>query len=250
MRVFLELFSGCGRLARAVSRLGYQVLEWDILLGPDYDLMKAANRSRVRGWMLSGAICGIHLGTPCKSWSRARDRPGGPPPLRSNVDVWGLSGLRPADQIKVHVGNVLAKFSCSVLFAARHMQVPAGIENPACSRLWLVPPVKRLLACAQVSEVVTDFCQWGADWLKPTRMVGVCLDLERVARRCRFRTQGFLCSRTGCRHLQLVGTTEQGKFWTLAATYQDAMCQRTAASFENFLKRPAAMVSRILDAKS
>ena len=159
----------------------------------------------------------------------------------------------------MNVGNVLAKFSCSVLFAARHMQIPAGMENPACSRLWLIPPVKRLQSCARVSEVVTDFCQWGADWLKPTRLLGVCLDLERVSRRCRFRTQGFLCSRTGCRHLQLVGTPEQGKFWTevaesypsrfagaLDAAYNDAMCQKTAASFEYLLKRLVAMASRTL----
>ncbi len=180
--------------------------------GPQFDLMKAANRSKVRGWILSGEVCAVHLGTPCKSWSRVRDRPGGPPQLRSNECVWGLSGLRPADQIKVHVGNVMARFSCSVLFAARRMGTPACIENPATSRLWLTPAAKRLRSCVRSSETVTDFCQCGASWQQHTRLLAVCLNLDAVSRRCAFRTQGFPCSRSGCRHRQVVGNREQGKF--------------------------------------
>eukprot|EP00972_Heterocapsa_arctica_P075071 11077880-Heterocapsa_arctica.AAC.1 len=61
----------------------------------------------------------MHLGTPCTSLSRARDAPGGPPQLRSNEFPWGLSGLRPCDEQKVLVGNVLARFSCHLCREAK-----------------------------------------------------------------------------------------------------------------------------------
>jgi hypothetical protein len=217
-----------------MSKLGFQVLEWDILKGPQFDLMVSSNRSRVRGWILSGATAAVHIGTPCKSWSRARDRPGGPPPLRSNSEVWGLPGLSPGDQLKVHVGNTLARFSMSVMFAARFANIACSLENPASSRLWITPPAKRLLTSSRVSDVVSDFCQWGTSWLKPTRIVGVCLDLSRLARRCNFRSNNFVCSRSGCRHQQLCGQAEGGKFWTeIAEAYPKPFARALALALSD-----------------
>ena len=156
-----------------MARRGYHILAWDILHGEVYDLLNAKNRSLLRGWVLSRAILAVHLGTPCNSWPRAGDRPGGPPPLRSNVEIWGLPYRRPGDQVSIHIGNVTTRFTASFLFACRHMRVPASIENPATSRLWIAPPILRSLAASNVSVQVTDFCQWGASWMKAT-MFAAC----------------------------------------------------------------------------
>ena len=109
-----------------MERLGLRVLPWDVRFGPSYDLVKRKHQSLLHGWVLSRAVSAVHLRTPCCSWSRARDRPGGPPPIRSNSLIWGLPGLREADQLKVHVGNVLCKFSASLLFAGRHRRAGHG----------------------------------------------------------------------------------------------------------------------------
>ena len=130
-RIFLEIFSGHGGLSRAMVRLGYRVVEWDVRHGSAYDLLNVRNQRLLRGWVLSGAVAAAHLGTPCTSWSRARDRPGGPPRLRSDEHLWGLPGLVAGDQVAVHTGNVTFRFSGSMLQCCRHMRVPVAVENPA-----------------------------------------------------------------------------------------------------------------------
>lgn len=115
--VFIEIFSGVGNLAAAMAKhTAYPVLLWDICLGPEYDLRSPAKRRLISGWVKSGWIVGLHLGTPCESFfSRARDVPPGPPPWRSNERPMGLDNLRPADQIKVINGNMFMRFSAFLL---------------------------------------------------------------------------------------------------------------------------------------
>jgi hypothetical protein len=234
IRIFVEVFSGCGRLSAAMAARGYHVLEWDIRHGAAYDLAQPSIQRRLRGWVLSGRVAALHLGTPCSSWSRARDRPGGPPRLRSDEYVLGLPGLREADQIKVSMGNRLAKYSASLLFACRHMRVPATLENPALSRLWMHPGIHRVSHVARASDVVCDLCQFGARWLKPTRVLGIFVELSPLARRCNFRQQHFVCSVSGRRHMSLTGTTSQGKHWTsIAEHYPARFCQVLASILDN-----------------
>ena len=250
VRIFLEIFSGCGRLSAAMARRGFQILAWDVKWGPAYDLMMAKNRRLIRGWILSRAILAVHLGTPCKSWSRARDRHGGPPPLRSNDHIWGLPDRRPGDQIAINIGSILARFTVSVLFACRHMHIPGTMENPASSRIWLCPPVKRFLASSGTDFAITDFCQWGTPWLKPTASAGVYIDLEPIRLRCRFRSDpNKCCSRSGCRHQVLAGQTSEGVFWTLVAeAYPRRLCTKLASCFDAaIVSTRAAVLGSILN---
>lgn len=88
--VFLEIFSGCGHLASSVARYtGWPVSLWDISLGAEYDLRSPSKRRMIRNWVRTGLVRAFHLGTPCESFSRARDVPPGPPPLRSNEFPFG-----------------------------------------------------------------------------------------------------------------------------------------------------------------
>ena len=47
-------------------------------------------RMPIVGWVQAGLIVGIHLGTPCNTFSFAHDARPGPPPLRSNERPLGL----------------------------------------------------------------------------------------------------------------------------------------------------------------
>jgi len=133
-------------LGKAVYKeLGCPVLLWDLTLGAEYDLTKRCNQHKILHWMTKGYIKAGHLGTPCNSFSRARDQPGGPPPLRSDEKPLGLEGLKAHDAHKVRVGNALMYFSCRILSMALYLHIAFTLENPARSRLWLCPSVLRLL---------------------------------------------------------------------------------------------------------
>lgn len=213
--VFIEIFSGTGRLGRTVSRCcGWPVLLWDIEYGEQYDLTKRCNQQKIFNWVHSGVIRAGHLCTPCNSFSRARDQPGGPPPLRSDKHVLGLSNLRPHDQLKVRVGNSLMYFSCRLLHKCRVLRIPFTLENPQRSRLWLCPSVKRLFKCPQVAFVDVTFCACGTRWKKPTRFLTVCLDLSHLMQyQCRGSKRG-VCAHSGMSHLPLCGLHPSGVFMT------------------------------------
>ena len=67
----------------------------------------------------------IHLGLPCGTCSRARERElpvhlrethSAPPPLRSAEHLMGLPGLSHANRSKVEAANQLYHFACRLLF--------------------------------------------------------------------------------------------------------------------------------------
>ena len=237
--IFLDIFSGEGGLAAALRRKGFLVLDWDILHGPAWDLLQPANQKLVRGWVAEGVIWGVHLGTPCQSFTRARDwgpikqpgQKGWPSRLRSDAHPWGLPELvNPHDIIAVQVGNRFANFSISVLNTCRVHGIPCSVENPAGSRLWLLLAFKIMARHAQWREVVTHYCMWENLWKKPTRFAGFYLDLLPIERLCHGRA---LCSRTGCKHQCLQGTAPSGAMWTkVAEPYPTPMCNSLAGCFE------------------
>lgn len=88
----------------------WNVLMWDINLGSEYDLQSSAKRRMIGEWINCGWVIGLHLGTPCDSFTRVRNVPPGPPPLRSDACPLGLPGLRPGVQLKVLTGNLWLRF--------------------------------------------------------------------------------------------------------------------------------------------
>ena len=73
--VFLDLFSGDGEVGKHLNRLGYPVISIDVCDDPRFDLTNRRVLNVVKGWIKSGCVLAIWLGTPCTSWSRARHGP-------------------------------------------------------------------------------------------------------------------------------------------------------------------------------
>ena len=160
----------------------------------------------------------FHLGTQCCSWSRARDRPGGSPPLQSDYCLLGFPDLRPGDRERARQGNVFAHFTSALLKLAHTLHVPVTLENHMMSRLWLVPVV--WVASDRGSSVVLDMCQYGTTWLKPTRLLGVGgADVAQLERHCAFSFHHCkgLCSRTHKPHQPLNGCISKGVVGTSLA---------------------------------
>ena len=68
--------------------------------------------------MLRGQIVGIGGGPSCETWSAARLLPGGPRPVRSYDDPWGLPALTRSDHRQVMIGTALVQFLLDMLALA------------------------------------------------------------------------------------------------------------------------------------
>ena len=240
--VFLEIFSGSGRLGRAVGRVvGMAVLLWDITFGPEYDLTNPSIQHKILEWIRTGYVVAGHLGTPCGSFSRARDQPGGPPRLRSDEFPLGLAQLRPHDAKKVAIGNILMRFSIRVMLMALRMLLPFTLENPARSRLWICPPVRALLRRKYVAAQQVEYCSFGMPWKKSTLFVAVHVNLEPLSpHRCIGAKRG-LCKYTGHAHVPLMGQLPDGRWMThVAEPYPRKLCTVVAGCFRDvFVQRIA-----------
>ena len=233
VKYFLEIFAGTGRLGAAMSRRGSYTLLIDIEFGPAYDVTKEALQVLIRGWIASGFIEGLHLGLPCDSFSRARDRRPGSPPLRSDALPLGLPDLRDADRQKVERGNRLLKFSVGLLVQCSRRGIPATLENPWTSRVWITPSMKWLVKRKETALFRTDFCMWGRPHRKATYFLGSNIDLSAAfeGNVCQGAPRG-LCARTGRPHHVLAGTDANGQFLTkLAEPYPINMCNAIARTF-------------------
>eukprot|EP00974_Lingulodinium_polyedra_P034936 3356096-Lingulodinium_polyedra.AAC.1 len=83
----------------------------------------------------------------------------------------------------------MANFTISVIELSVQLQIPVGLENSLGSRLWLLPKMCQLstLPCAQ--EVKLHMCQFGAPWMKPTRVfLWSCPPADAARRQCRRKT--------------------------------------------------------------
>ena len=209
------------------------ILKWDTNFGIAYDLCIAGNVLLTLGWIRAGLICGIHLGTPCQSFSRIRGLGIGPPAIRSDAEPMGLSTpLRPGDVRALQVGNKLLHVSCRVFHACLIHRIPVSLENPATSRLWLTPCIRHLKSRKLVSLTTTEFCMWGKPWRKSTSFLSAFLDLTTLQeRRCLGAPRG-LWLRTGKPHRILFGRAPNGSWWTkVAEPHPATMCRCLASAF-------------------
>ena len=208
------------------EELGWPVLFRDITLGCDYDLTKRANQHKIFNWLRQGFLKAGHLGTPCNSFSRARDMPGGPPALlRSDSRPLGLEGLRQADALKVKLGNALTYFSCHVLALALTLHVAFTLENPLRSRLWLCPSVQRLLPRRFTCVVGVTFCSFGTSRKKPTRLLGIDIDLTVLSGHYYRGTKRGMCLFSDKPHVALMSRTNGVWRTKLAEPYPNKSCR-------------------------
>jgi hypothetical protein len=201
---FVHLFSGARdvlkpALERAAAKEGLRIK----VESYDRDGPQKQNLADDRPYMdlleTVDTIDGMHAGFPCGSFSMVRNRPGGPPPVRSREFPYGLPTNDVLQQKEADTGTVLAvrssMLASKVLDNHRKRKVGevATLENPPGSEAgqdcpaWLLPEIVDFLKVYQAQDAFFNSCiymQGKYRWLKPARWSGRLQDLEELAGKC------------------------------------------------------------------
>ena len=143
-----------------------------------------------------------HLGLPCGTCSRARERPISqemkdkgapePKPLRGPNHLQGFDTLAPHDRAKVDCANKVYKTAVLVMQACFQAGTTVVLENPVRSWLWaLLAHYVKQTADEQfkawffnMREVVFAMCMFGGKRAKMTKLLVSTSDLDPLAREC------------------------------------------------------------------
>ncbi len=231
----LELFSGEGGLSDKIRKHGYAVLSFDFNCGSHFDLCKSHILSLVIGWICSGCVLFVWLGTPCSSWSLARRGPAGSSwgPIRDKEHILGLPNLSDSDQCKIDNGNKTANASKIIIRCCVNNGIPCALENPANSRLFHSPYIMPLSLLTCCDSTTIDFCQYGTRWRKRTRIMSWNFpEAKNINKRCSSKLG--ICSRTGKPHMILSGSDPVSHLlWTvIAQPYPCKLCSEFAKAID------------------
>ena len=210
---------------------GYDVIEIDRRYG--FDLLKSNGRNLLLQFLRDGYVSVVHVATPCSSFSRARERGGGPSALRSDDFPKGVPGLTAADQTKVEEGNKLANLSAEILNICYRNGIPCSLENPATSRIWKLTCFSRLLKRKHMRSINLDFCAYGTPWRKRTKLMFAWVDLRVLAHIC--TSKHGICDFTHKKHQVLEGKKPGTSIcWTaIAEPYPRSLCTAWSKCFLN-----------------
>jgi hypothetical protein len=185
----LYLFAGIQRKSDVASFLkqgNWEVVELDILRNQHHDLTKSKLRQRILDQIRSGKYDAIIASPPCSTFSRvtyANDN--GPRPSRSLQYPRGFPWIQGEKKRIVEIGNILADFTFEAVLVQAELGRLAVIEFPEDlgavkngrwsgirpSSIWQWPAVTQLRKLSQFREFGIRQCDYGANYVKPTRIV-------------------------------------------------------------------------------
>ena len=227
-----ELCAGSAPVTKALRKLGYAAIAFDIGRGPQFDLLNKTVASLVQGWISSGCIAGLWLSLHSTTYALS-----GLVPLRSLRHLSGVARLTSVQQAKVHHADALTMACLPLLRLAARLGVPAGMEHPTDSALWHFPS-----ACSLGRQGVfldTDLCGFGTPWRKTLRLLLFNVrDVAPLGFRC--TAHHGRCSFSFQRHTPLasLGATS-GHCYPARLAYAVAECLATSAQFRNMDLRQA-----------
>lgn len=244
----LLMFSGAMHdntsLQSCLEAFGFSVDAYDILNGAAGDLSDDSVWDPLLAKIRSGKYIAAVISPPCGTFSRLRNVPGGPPPLRSanGRERYGLSTLDKGRAETVRLHNLLAlrgitAFKCiAELGGVAIFEQPALIDNEV-SMLRLDEFVE-VLALPGVHHQVAAQCPFGAPSQKLTSWVSCNFQLRDLPPACTHSAKPWYEQGTGtmlmARHPPTRGKT---KFYSTLSEAQGAVVgnvQYISASLANY----------------
>ena len=182
-RYFLDLFAGAGApLAFAVCEAGlasfFPMDASPRLGGVHHDILVPEVETLLRRLCASGRVALAAAGPPCSDYSKLRELPVGPPPVRSANAMLGLPGLNAAQTAQLQSSHAIHRLASELL----QLVVDSGghfvWENPPSSLALLEPDTQKLFANSRCEFVIVHACAFGLDlqkkWLFATTWPPLC----------------------------------------------------------------------------
>lgn len=206
---FLDIFSGVGHCAKCARARRLRATEFELRQG--VDVLQPQVRAQLRRTIRQRRCAGVMFGTPCTSFTTARNRTRGP--IRSKRRPRGLTHyswgepFREADRRALRLGNRLLDFTIEMLEHCNATGTPACLEQPRNSYMWADRKLRSVLKRGGVVFHDIDQCAYGRPWKKTTKLAFVnCHDADfGKIERARCSGKGGFCSYTKRRHVQLAG---------------------------------------------
>lgn len=199
---FLELYAGCGNMSKAWVAEGFSVLP-PMEIKDGWNLEDPKLFWGLMAFVRAGKLRFLWWAPPCTSFSLART-----PKLRSLEIPWGFDLLDDA----VLTGNL----HCAQSLMLALLQVFVGGfmagEQPAWGFMRAVAVWMWMLKSRDdVFEILFDWCRFGRDFRKTTRLLSNFPGLKKIGLRC-------------CHHRKHVRL--EGAATTLAGQYSMAFCRK------------------------
>eukprot|EP00435_Cladocopium_sp_Y103_P062110 s101_g23.t1 len=250
--IFIHFYSGFRREGDLQHCIEYQAtisqqhlfcISIDLCLAKQHsDLTNSKTKAFWMDRMRSGQILGVGGGPSCETWSAARHNPGGPLPLRSYDDPWGLPGVRVRARVQLAVGTCLVQFLIDLLLLAAELGLCGFLEHPAFptwilrvrpASIWMLDALRLMARCQCFQTCTFDQCIFDLPAKKPTTLMLLRLDAFRdmvLQRGCSGR-----CAHVGG-HAPFEGKRADGSFATARAKiYPRAMNRSIAIAVSHFL---------------
>ena len=188
--LFVEIFSGTAGLTAAVRSFGIQGIGIDSAVNTSckspilrLDLTTSDGQEILWNIIKRPTLCGIHLGPPCGTASKAREirsrRGPDPRPLRSPNFPDGIPSLGGLARAKVLAANTLYQLTAQVLDYCVVNDIPISVENPLRSYFWDTKHMKRCRRKhhSKLYETVFHHCMYGSERRKATMLLHNCRQL-------------------------------------------------------------------------
>ena len=169
----IELCAGSAMLSRCFHEQGFIVMPIDRKQNRCHPLAKICNLSLTEQsswdylfWLLDNEIIVFcHAAPPCGTCSRARELPGGPPPLRNEAFPWGFEDLSSDQRARVDAANKIYVGLARFIEALISRNILYSDENPRSSLLWELPIWEKILRSS--FYVTFDACMYGGQKKSP-----------------------------------------------------------------------------------
>ena len=211
---FLEMYSGCSVMTSCFEKAGCSVLP-PLELKKGFDLRDQKLFWGVLSFVRAGKVRFVWWAPPCTTFSLARC-----PKLRSLFEAWGFDLLN----LQVVLGNLHALQCFLVAWAQLMVGHWFAGEQPAYGFMRATFIWELLARIDNVIEVLFDWCRFGRNYVKTTRLLTNVSSLKQLGVRC--------ChGKRGARSHEVL----KGAATTAAGAYSQVFCERVAKLVQQFL---------------
>ena len=222
------------------------------------DLRDAANIDILLEYDASSSVDWYHLGLPCGTCSRAREKPlpgnQGARPLRGPDALFGFEGLRPFEAEQVACANQVYRSCVRVLYRAYKTGALVSIENPVRSWLW---PLLAVLIKQHGPQSFVDWyfsmqdydfdaCMFGSQRAKSTRVKGTPQVFEGLQQTCDNSHVHLPWKPAFQSGRWVYPTKEEAEYTPGLCAF---LCEKATAAVASCHTRPASQRAKVLRAK-